>query len=274
MQAGPGRQHSTHRVEQGAAEPKNTLFHTELEIWSVACWGDSHGVGRKTPVPGGWNRMGLGWLRGRGREAGAPSLAHSVWELLWQLCPLTRDRGQCRCRFNTTPHPGPGARSKLGGTGRLQREQGPGCTHSSPLLRAGWHERPGMEQQPFPSARQEHHGHTHGTGQAGHPPPATTHRTPAGRTGAPSACGVGCGAAGARNGLSSTSSLCGDPTGVRVLPVQDGGCGVGGALPWHRALPPSPSLSSAEDTQVTNTTQPSPRQLAQSWEDPRLPKPV
>lgn len=206
MQAGPGRQHCTHRVEQGAAEPKNTLFHTELEIWSVACWGDSHGVGAGPPgdgTGGGWAGLAVG----HSREAGAPSLAHSSWEQLGQLCPLTQERGQCQCRCNSTPltaSHGPGPRSEVGGTGRLQRQQDPGCARSTALLRAGWHERPGTEQQQCPTARREHHGHRHGTGQAGHPPPATAHCSPAGRKG--SAQRSWHGAARARNGLSSASA--------------------------------------------------------------------
>lgn len=188
--------------------------------------------------------MGLGWLQGHGREAGAPSLAHSSWEQLWQLCPLTWDRGQRRCRFNITPHcqprPGPGARSELGGTGRLQREQDPGCARSSPLLRAGRHERPGTEQQQFPTARQEHHGHTHGTGQAGHPPPATSQRTPAGRNGSAQCLWRGMRSCqGTEWPLRHLRPLWG-PHRCEGPAVQDGGCGVGRALPRHRALPPSP----------------------------------
>lgn len=173
MQAGPGRQHCTHLVEQGAAEPKNTLFHTELEIWSVACWGDSHGAGCGTPVPGGWDGLGLGWLRGRGR-ARAPSLPHSSREQLWQLCPLTPGRGgsagaasPAQPSLPAQPRAGQGAR--LEAQAGLQREQDPS---SSPLLAAAWHKRPGTEQQPFPTARQGIRD-THRTGWAGHPPVAT-----------------------------------------------------------------------------------------------------
>lgn len=36
--------------------------------------------------------MGLGWLQGHGREAGASCLPHSSWEQLWQLCSLTHER--------------------------------------------------------------------------------------------------------------------------------------------------------------------------------------
>lgn len=91
MQAGPGRQHSTHLMEQGAAKPKYTLVCTELEFWSAACWGDSHGVGHRSPVPGGWNGTGLGWL-GAVAGAGAPSQPHPNWEQLWRLCPLTQEK--------------------------------------------------------------------------------------------------------------------------------------------------------------------------------------
>lgn len=117
--------------------------------------------------------MGLGWLWGHGREAGAPFLAHSNWEQLWQLCPFTWERSPQHHRrggsagATLTPHhslpamaPGQGRGAGWEAQARLRREQDPGSTHPMPVLKAGWHERPGMEQQQFPTARQEHHGHT------------------------------------------------------------------------------------------------------------------
>lgn len=94
--------------------------------------------------------MGLGWAGCRAM-AGASSLPHSDWEQLGQLCPLTRERRQCRCPVLTTPlaaSHSPRARSGAGGTG--QAPEGAG----SRLLRAGWHDRPGTEQQALPTARQ------------------------------------------------------------------------------------------------------------------------
>lgn len=106
-----------------------------------------------------------------------------------------------------------------------------------------------------------------------HLPPASARLR--GGTAVPSACGVGCGAARARNGLSATCGLCGDPTGVRVLQCRMGAVEWGEPCHGTELSHHPPSLSSsAGDTQVTITTQPSPGQLAQSWEDPRLPKPV
>lgn len=140
MQAGPGRQHSTHLVQQGAAEPKNTLFHTELEIWSVACWGDSHGVGRGTPVPGGWN--GGDWAGCRimagpgllpchipaGSSCGSPALSAGRGGSAGAALPPQP----------SLPAPAQGrARSQAGGTGRAQREQGPGCARSSTAENSG-----------------------------------------------------------------------------------------------------------------------------------------
>lgn len=57
-------------MEQGAAKPKYTIFHTELEFWSVACGATptGWGTGALSPEDGtgrGWAAWGP-WQGGRG----------------------------------------------------------------------------------------------------------------------------------------------------------------------------------------------------------------
>lgn len=203
------------------------------------------------------------WQGGRGSfpgtfllgAAAAALPSHSGEE---PLAP--RERGQCWCHVNTTRlaashSPGPGQGARLETQARLHREQHPGCTCSSPLLKAGWHRRPGTEHQQFPTARQEHHGHRHGTGHAGHPPAAITPRTPA-----------------RRNGSAQHRMASPPPAASAGTPQLGGSCQCRtrtvewgepcrGTEPSHHPLSLS---SSVDDTQVTDTTQPNPGQLAQS----------
>lgn len=163
--------------------------------------------------------MELGWASCRAM-AGASSLPRSDWEQLGQLCPLTRERRQCWCPVHTTPLAAchsRRARSGAGGTG--QAPEGAG----SRQLRAGWHERPGTEQQAFPTASQ-------GT-------PSSQH-TPAGRNGSAQHCAQhrGMGAARTWNGLSSTRDLCGNLRAVRLLWSE-------GSPAMARSSPTSPPAS-------------------------------
>lgn len=203
MQAGPGRQHCTHLVEQGAAEPKNTLFHTELEIWSVACWGDSHGAGCGTPVPGAWDGPGLGWLRGQGSFPATfqPGAAVAA------LPSHPGERGQCRGRFTSTPSLP--AQPRAGQGARLEAQAGSRGSRI-PAPHHCWQQR-GTRGRARSSSHFPLPGRASGThtqdclGRT----PSSSHQ----QLGEEWECP-------AWSGLSSTSGLCGDPTGVRVLPVQ------------------------------------------------------
>lgn len=231
-------------VEQGVAQPKHTLFCFQLEIWSVACWATPTGRGTGAVCP---RRMegdgaGLGWLQGNGRG----------------FFPASFRLGAAGAALPS--HPGEAA------VPVPRSHHTPRCQPQPQGEERGGRHGAGSRGSRIPAAesrlaRQARHGAA-GTShcQAGHP---SSQHTPAGRNGSAQHCGMG--AARTWNGLSSTRDLCGNPGAVRFL--------------WSEGSPAmaqsSPNLSpSAEDTQVSNTTQPSPGQLAQPWEGPRLPKPV
>lgn len=141
-----------------------------------------------------------------------------------------------------TPHPSlpatarAGARSEVGGTGRApegagswlcpllttaeSRDEAAAISHCQAGA-SGGHTHAGLARQDTPSSHHPPH------------PRREEQECPALWRGMWSCQGMW-------NGLSSTSNLCGDLRGARVLPVQNRDCGVGGALPRHRALPPSP----------------------------------
>lgn len=137
-------------VEQGVAQPKHTLFCFQLEIWSVACWATPTGRGTGAVCP---RRMegdgaGLGWLQGNGRgffpasfrlgAAGAALPSHPGEAAV----PVPRSHHTPRCQ------PQPQGEERGGRHGAGSRGS------RSRLLRAGWHDRPGTEQQALPTARQ------------------------------------------------------------------------------------------------------------------------
>lgn len=239
MQAGPGRQHSTTPRGTGSSRTKKYTFFAPNWRFGQQRVGATP-TGRGTGALSREDGTGWGWA---GLAAGAPSLPHSNWER-WgssalqpgqEAVPVPRSHHTPRCQ------PQPQGKERAGGTG--QAPEGAG----SRLLRAGWHERPGMEQQAFPSARQEHHGHTHGTGQAGHPQqPAHT-------------CGKEereCPALGSCQDMEWPLLHQGPLRGSQRCegPVERGEPCHGTELSHH-----PPSLSpSVEDTQGTDTTQPSP----------------
>lgn len=114
-----------HLVEQGAAEPKNTLFLHPIGDLVSSALGQLPRGGAQEPCPGRMERdgAGLGWLQGL-----LP--CHIPTGSAGAALPFSRDRRQCRCPVHITPlaaSHSPRARSELGARARLRREQDPGC---------------------------------------------------------------------------------------------------------------------------------------------------